>query len=72
MFHQCEYCVYKTPLKSNLRRHIKNKHVNEAKGVEGGTVFVGNNQSNGPAPTTVFVGNNQSNLALLKTGSTRL
>ena len=46
MFHQCEYCVYKTPLKSNLRRHIKNKHVNEAIGVDGGTVFVGNNQSN--------------------------
>ena len=46
MFHQCKYCVYKTPLKANLRRHIKNKHVNEAIGVDGGTVFVGNNQSN--------------------------
>ena len=46
MFHQSGYCVYKTPLKANLRRHIKNKHVNEAIGVDGGTVFVGNNQSN--------------------------
>ena len=53
MIHQCEYCVYKTPLKANLRRHIKNKHVNEAIGVDGGTVFVGNNQSN-VAPTTQY------------------
>ena len=29
--------------------------------MDGGTVFVGNNQSNGPAPTTVFGEGNQSN-----------
>ena len=26
MLHQCKFCTYHTPVKSNLRRHIQNKH----------------------------------------------
>ena len=28
MLHQCKFCTYHTPVKSNLRRHIQNKHGN--------------------------------------------
>ena len=30
MLHNCNYCDHTTTVKSNLRRHIKNKHENHA------------------------------------------
>ena len=30
MLHQCRFCTYQTPIKSNLRRHIKYKHGNHS------------------------------------------
>ena len=33
MLHNCTYCDYKTTVKGNLRRHIRNKHGNNKNGV---------------------------------------
>ena len=50
MLHNCTYCDYKTTVKSNLRRHMRNKH---------GESLISNDNS---VPNTVS-GNNQSNVA---------
>ena len=55
MLHNCTYCDYKTTVKSNLRRHVNNKHekninVTYSTAVPN-TMYVGDN---GPrAPTTI-------------------
>ena len=67
MLHNCNYCDYTSSVKSNLRRHIKNKHENHATttfSVQQNqmqtnrapvTMSIGDNV--GRAPTSVFVGN---------------
>ena len=30
MLHQCRFCTYQTTVKSNLKRHIRNKHGNHS------------------------------------------
>ena len=67
MLHNCNYCYYTSSVKSNLRRHIKNKHENHATATFSVkqnqmqtnrapvTMSIGDNV--GRAPTSVFVGN---------------
>ena len=68
MLHNCNYCDHTTTVKSNLRRHIKNKHENHATpkmSVQQNqmqtnrapvTMSIGDNV--GRAPTTMYVGQN--------------
>ena len=55
MLHNCTYCNYNTTVKSNLRRHIQNKHENNknvtySTGVPS-SMYVSNNVTK--APTTI-------------------
>ena len=59
MLHNCNYCDHTTTVKSNLRRHIKNKHQQNINEVQNNrapvTMSIGENV--GRPPTSVFVGN---------------
>ena len=53
MLHKCTYCDYNTTVKSNLRRHVKNKHEQNINvtysSVVPSSMYVGNNAP----PTTI-------------------
>ena len=69
MLHNCNYCDHTTTVKSNLRRHIKNKHQHTNHATPKMSVQQNQMQTNrapvtmsigdnvGRAPTSVFVGN---------------
>ena len=56
MFHQCSYCTYQTTVKSNLRRHLKNKHGNNTVAAYNLHPYV--HQQSHPQRTPEMVANN--------------